>query len=102
MSEKGKPMTKAQLISTLSEKLGMTQKDVKHFLSTFNEIIYKETKKNGGFSIPGLGKFVLLKRKAWKGRNPLTGETVTVPAKNVVKFRVSKTCKDAIAPSKPK
>jgi DNA-binding protein HU-beta len=58
----------------------------------------KETKKNGVFVIPGLGRLVKAERKARLGRNPQTGETIKIKAKTVVKFRVAKAAKDIIAP----
>jgi DNA-binding protein HU-beta len=96
----GKPLTKAQVVTTLSEKLDITKKDVNNFLDTLNDLAYKETKKNGAFTLPGLGKLVLVKRKARMGRNPATGEAIKIKAKTVVKFRVAKACKDTIIPPK--
>ena len=96
----GKPMTKAQIVTALSEKLDITKKDVTNFLDTLNDLAYKETKKNGAFTLPGMGKLVLVKRKARMGRNPATGETIKIKAKTVVKFRVAKVCKDTIIPPK--
>jgi len=55
-----------------------------------------EKPSKAGFTVPGLGKLVLVNRKARKGRNPATGVTIRIPAKRVVKFRVAKACKDAI------
>jgi DNA-binding protein HU-beta len=46
--------------------------------------------------IPGIGKLVLMERAERQGRNPATGETITIPAKQVLKFRVAKACKDAV------
>jgi len=100
MAAKAKPLTKAQLVATLSENLDISKKDVNNFLDTLNAIAYKETKKNGSFTLPGLGKLVLVKRKARMGRNPATGETIKIKAKTVVKFRVAKACKDTIIPPK--
>ena len=100
MATKVKPLTKAQLVTNLSENLDITKKDVNNFLDTLNEISYKETKKKGAFTLPGVGKLVLVKRKARMGRNPATGETIKIKAKTVVKFRVAKACKDAIIPPK--
>ncbi len=60
----------------------------------------KETKKNGVFVVPGLGRLVKAHRKARVGRNPQTGEPIQIKAKTVVKFRVAKAAKDAIAPKK--
>jgi DNA-binding protein HU-beta len=61
-----------------------------------------ETKKAGAFTFPGIGKLVLVKRKARKGRNPATGEEINIPAKTVVKMRIAKACKEAIVPPKKK
>jgi DNA-binding protein HU-beta len=57
-------------------------------------LAYKEAK--NGFTVPGLGKLVLVSRKARMGRNPATGEAIHIPAKKVVRFRVAKAAKDAI------
>jgi DNA-binding protein HU-beta len=89
-----KPMTKSQLVSHMSEKLNLPKKQVSDFFNELAEVGYKEAKK--GFTIPGFGKLVLVKRKARTGRNPATGDPIKIPAKNVVKFRVSKAAKDAI------
>ena len=62
----------------------------------------KEAKKSGEFVIPGIGKLVKQKRAARKGHNPKTGASIKIPAKTVVKFRVSKTAKDAILGVKKK
>lgn len=100
MAKEAKPITKAQLVGELSEKLEMTKKNVNNFFDTLSDIAYKETKKKGSFTLPGIGKLVLVKRKARKGRNPLTGEEIKIKAKTVVKFRVAKACKDTIIPPK--
>ena len=100
MATKTKQMTKAQLVTELAEKLGTKKSDVNGFLDTLTTIAYQETKKKGVFTVPGMGKLVLVKRKARKGRNPATGEEIQIKAKTVVKFRVAKACKDAILPSK--
>ncbi|MFC1592186.1 HU family DNA-binding protein [Thermodesulfobacteriota bacterium] len=93
-------MTKAQIVGELAEKLDTTKKDVNAFFEAVGDLAYKETKKKGSFTLPGFGKLVLQKRKARKGRNPLTGEEIKIKAKTVVKFRLAKACKDAIIPPK--
>jgi DNA-binding protein HU-beta len=98
MAAQTKPMTKAQLITEMSEKLAMSKKDVKAFFDLLAEVGCAETKKCGSFTVPGFGKMVKIKRQARKGRNPATGEEITIKAKTVVKFRLAKSCKDAIAP----
>jgi DNA-binding protein HU-beta len=95
-----KPMTKGDIINHLSKKLGTTKKASNDFLNEFVQLAYKQTKT--GFTIPGLGKLFVASRKRRKGRNPATGETITIPAKKVVKFKVSKTAQDSVYPPKPK
>jgi len=94
-----KPMTKAQLVNHLAEKVGIAKKLVSCVLELLAETAYKEAKK-GGFVIPGLGKMVMVKRKARMGRNPATGEAIKIPAKMAVKFRVAKACKVAVVGGK--
>ena len=91
-----KPMTKSQLSSHIAGKAGITKKAANEIIDELAAIAYKETKSNGQFTLPGLGKLVLDRRKARMGRNPATGATIKIPAKKVVKFRVAKAAKDAI------
>jgi DNA-binding protein HU-beta len=93
-------MTKTQLVRLMAEKHEMSNKQVAAFLDDLAEIAVKETKKNGVFVVPGLGRLVKSNRKARMGRNPQTGEAIKIPAKTVVKFRVAKAAKDSIAPKK--
>ncbi len=87
-------MTKSQIMKTLAEKTEMPKKKVVQLLEELTNLAYKEAK--NGFTLPGMGKLVLVKRKARLGRNPATGEQIKIPAKKVVKFRVAKACKDAV------
>ena len=89
-------MTKSQMMSELAEKCGLAKKDVVTLMDEMIALAYKEVKKNGEFTIPGVGKLVKVKRKARQGRNPATGETIQIPAKTVVKFRVAKAAKEAV------
>lgn len=93
-------MTKTALVRHMAEKLVLTNKQVAAFLELLAEIAVKETKKNGLFVIPGIGRLVKSERKARMGRNPQTGEAIKIKAKTVVKFRVAKAAKDVIAPPK--
>jgi len=95
-----KGMTKTQLVRTMAEKLELTNKQAGSFLEFLSDTAVKETKKNGEFTIPGIGKLVKAERKARLGRNPQTGEAIKIKAKTVVKFRVAKVAKDFIAPPK--
>ncbi len=89
-------MTKTEMLSALSEVTGLSKKDVKTLLDAMTEMAYTEVKKNGEFSLSGLGKLVKVNRKAREGRNPATGEAIKIPAKTVVKFRVAKAAKEAV------
>lgn len=89
-------MTKSQMVKMLSEKTSMSKKDVQNVLDTMVMLAYKQVKTAGEFVVPGFGKLVKVKRKARQGRNPATGETIQIPAKTVVKFRVAKAAKDAV------
>ena len=91
------PLTKAQLLETLADTVQSPKKDVAAVLSELVAIAYRETKKKGEFTIPGLGKFVKQKRAARVGHNPKTGEKIKIAAKTVVKFRLAKAAKDAVA-----
>jgi DNA-binding protein HU-beta len=89
-----KPLTKSQIGAALAEKVGITKKQAAEVLATLSELAYKNAKNT--FTFPGIGKLVLVNRKARIGRNPATGEEIKIPAKKVVKFRVAKAAKDAI------
>ncbi len=90
----GKAMTKSALADHLAKKVGSSKKAAGQVLDELASIAYKEAKNT--FTIPGIGKLVLVNRKARMGRNPATGEPIKIPAKKVVKFRVAKACKDAV------
>ncbi len=96
----GKVMTKAQLVSLVAEKAEVTKAAANDLLEIISSTAVSETKKNGQFIIPGIGKLVKSQRKARMGRNPQTGAPIKIPAKTVVKFRVAKACRDAVVPPK--
>ncbi len=87
-------MTKTQTLATLAERTGLQKKEIQAVLDELANLAYAEAK--NGFSIPGLGKLVQVNRAARMGRNPATGETIQIPAKTVVKFRIAKACKEAV------
>ena len=86
-------MTKSQLMSELAAKSGLTKKQTVAFMDILAKLAYKQVKTAGEFVIPGFGKLVKVRRAARMGRNPATGETIKIPAKTVVKFRVAKVAK---------
>lgn len=89
-------MTKAQIIRELADKSGHAKKDVEAILDMLTTLAYKQVKSVGEFLLPGFGKMVKVNRKARQGRNPATGESITIPAKTVVKFRLAKAAKEAV------
>jgi DNA-binding protein HU-beta len=89
-------MTKSQTMAALAEATGMSKKDVGMFMEKMVDLAYKHTKSDGEFVLPGVGKLVKVHRAERMGRNPATGESIKIPAKTVVKFRVAKAAKDAI------
>jgi DNA-binding protein HU-beta len=95
-----KKMTKAELVRLVAEKMEIPIKQSASFFDLLAATAIQETKKNGEFTIPGLGKLVKAQRAARLGRNPQTGESIKIKAKTTVKFRVAKAAKDVIAPAK--
>ncbi|HET7434856.1 MAG TPA: HU family DNA-binding protein [Thermoanaerobaculia bacterium] len=88
------PLTKSQILNHIAEEAEVSKKTVAQILEALTNLAYKEAKK--GFTVPGLGKLVLVQRKARTGRNPMTGAAIKIPAKKVVKFRIAKAAKDSI------
>lgn len=93
-----KALSKSQIAAALADKVGITKKQAVAALEQIAALSYKNAKNS--FTLPGIGKLVLVNRKARIGRNPATGEQINIPAKKVVKFRVAKAAKDAILGSK--
>ena len=94
----GAKMTKSQIAAHLAEKAGISKKEASAVMEAQAELAYKQARNS--FTIPGIGKLVLVNRKARIGRNPATGQEIQIPAKKVVKFRVAKAAKDAILGAK--
>ena len=91
-------LTQSQIVKELAETTGVSTKVAKHFMTTFSELAIRETKKNGVFVLPGIGRLVRQDRKARTGRNPKTGAKVDVPAKRVPFFKPSKELRDSVNP----
>jgi DNA-binding protein HU-beta len=87
-------MTKSQIMSKLADTTGLKKKEIVAVVEAMVKLAYKEAK--NGFTIPDLGKLVLVNRKARLGRNPATGEQIQIPAKKVLKFRIAKAAKEAV------
>ncbi|MGQ0794448.1 MAG: HU family DNA-binding protein [Deltaproteobacteria bacterium] len=95
-----KALTKSQIADKIAERAGLTKKHAAQILDELADIAYEQAKDNKEFTLPGIGKLVLVSRKARKGRNPQTGAEIKIPAKEAVKFRISKACKDAVLGTK--
>jgi DNA-binding protein HU-beta len=89
-----KAMSKTAIIGHFANKFDMKKKAAAAVFEELAALSYKEAKNS--FTIPGIGKLVLVNRKARIGRNPKTGEQIQIPAKTVVKFRIAKAAKEAI------
>jgi DNA-binding protein HU-beta len=95
-----KRMTQSEVVNHFAEKFGMKRAQAKELFDELANLAQSEVKTNGEFVLPGFGKLVLSERKAREGRNPATGETIQIPAKTTLKFRVGKSMKDSVVPKK--
>lgn len=91
-----KKMTKTQIQTELAEATGTNKKVAAQFLDSLCSIAYRETRNNGEFTIPGIGKLVKKESNARVGRNPATGEPINIPARTNIRFRVAKAAKDSV------
>ena len=95
-----KRMSQSEVLNHFAEKTGMKRAQIKEFFEELADLASREVKSSGEFVLPGFGKLVLSERKAREGRNPQTGETIQIPAKTTLKFRVGKGMKDNVVPKK--
>lgn len=93
-------MTQSEVINHFAEKFGLKRAQAKEMFEELASLAGNEVKSNGEFVLPGFGKLVLSERKAREGRNPATGETIQIPAKTTLKFRLGKAIKDSVVPKK--
>ena len=95
-----KRMSQSEIINHFAEKFELKRAVVKEVFEELASLAGSEVKKNGEFVLPGFGKIVLAKRNARVGRNPATGESINIPAKTTLKFRIGKAMKDSVVPAK--
>ena len=93
-------VTKTQIIAKIADDADITKVQAKAALESLVTQAYKGAKSKDGFTIPGVGKLIKVRRKARMGRNPATGEQIKIAAKTVLEFRIAKAAKDAIVPAK--
>ena len=87
-----KMMTKTQIAGHIANKFELSKKQSTEILAELAALAAKQAK--NGFVFPGVGKLVVVKRKARMGRNPQTGEAIKIPAKTVLKFRIANAMKE--------
>ena len=97
MAGDGKKMTQSEVLNHFAEKFGVKKAQAKEWFDELVSLATNEVQNSGEFVIPGFGKLVLSQRKAREGRNPATGETIMIPAKTTLKFKLSKPVKDSVA-----
>ncbi len=93
-------MSQSEVVNHFAERFELKRSQVKEIFEELSTLAGREVKENGEFALPGFGKLVLSERKAREGRNPQTGETIQIPPKTTLKFRLSKSMKDTVVPKK--
>ena len=95
-------MTKGELIAEVAKKAGLTKAAAEKAVNAFIDTVKTALKKKDKVAIAGFGTFLVQKRKARTGINPLTKEKIKIPAQNVPKFKPGKELKEAVAGKKKK
>ncbi len=93
-------MSQSEVVNHFAERFELKRAQVKEIFEELSNLASREVKESGEFALPGFGKLVLSERKAREGRNPQTGDTIQIPAKTTLKFRLSKSMKDTVVPKK--
>ena len=94
---KGKyKMNRTELISAMSEKSELTKVDTEKALKAFIDTVTEELKNGGKAQLVGFGTFEVAERAERQGRNPKTGEAITIPASKSPKFKAGKALKDIV------
>ena len=89
-------MNKTELVAAMAEKTGLSKKDAESALKAFIDTVTDELKADGKVQLVGFGTFEVSKRAARTGKNPQTGEPMTISACNAPKFKAGKALKDAV------
>lgn len=89
-------MNKAELVESISKVTQSTKADTERMLDAFIDVVTKNIKKKDGVKLVGFGTFAVSNRKARVGRNPQTGEEISIPARKVPVFRPGKELKDLV------
>ena len=89
-------MNKTELIAAMAEQAQISKKDAEAALKAFTDVVANELKASGKVQLVGFGTFEVSERAAREGRNPQTGETMTIAASKAPKFKAGKALKDMI------
>ena len=89
-------MNKTELISAMSENANMTKVDAEKALKAFIDTVTEELKNGGKVQLVGFGTFEVTERAERQGRNPKTGEAITIPASKSPKFKAGRSLKDIV------
>ncbi len=89
-------MNKVELSAAIASETGLSKKDAEAAVKAFVEIVTKELQKGEKVQLVGFGTFEVSERAAREGRNPQTGETMTIEASRAPKFKAGKALKDAV------
>ncbi len=89
-------MNKVELSAAIAEQTGLSKKDSEAAVKAFIDVVTEELKKGEKVQLVGFGTFEVAERAAREGRNPQTGETMTIAASKAPKFKAGKALKDSI------
>ena len=89
-------MNKTELIAAVAEKAEISKKDAEKAVKAFTDVVSEELVNGGKIQLVGFGTFEVCERPAREGRNPRTGETMTIAATKTPKFKVGKALKDMV------
>ena len=89
-------MNKAELVAAMADKTELSKRDAEAALKAFTDVVTEELKKGEKIQLVGFGTFEVSERAARTGRNPQTGEEMTIPASKAPKFKAGKALKDLV------
>ena len=89
-------MNKTELVAAMVKESGLTKKDAEAAVKAFTDVVAKELKKGGKVQLVGFGTFEVAERSERQGRNPKTGEAITIPASKSPKFKAGRSLKDIV------
>lgn len=89
-------MNKTELVAAIAAKTELTKKDAEKALKAFTDVVAEELKKGEKIQLVGFGTFEVAERAERQGRNPKTGEAITIPASKSPKFKAGKALKDIV------